>query len=143
MSDSRVFLVRIFPHSDWIRRDTSYLSVFSPNAGKYDQKNSEYGHFLRSVNEHNLSFLLQFFSFTRWINPYQRCIWNPTKHLNFFFENSWLHFCQKASAKMFDMVLNIQQFSCEFCKILKNAFSYRTPPMAASSVWVNGTRIFL
>ena len=29
------FLVRIFPHSDWIRRNTSYLSVFSPNAGKY------------------------------------------------------------------------------------------------------------
>ena len=29
------FLVRIFPHSDSIHRDTSYLSVFSPNAGKY------------------------------------------------------------------------------------------------------------
>ena len=25
---------RIFPHSDWRRRDTEYLSVFSPNAGK-------------------------------------------------------------------------------------------------------------
>ena len=24
----------IFPHLDWIRRDTEYLSVFSPNAGK-------------------------------------------------------------------------------------------------------------
>ena len=24
----------IFPHSDWIRRDTECLSVFSPNAGK-------------------------------------------------------------------------------------------------------------
>ena len=30
-----VVLVRIFPHSDWIRRDMEYLSVFSPNAGKY------------------------------------------------------------------------------------------------------------
>ena len=30
-----VFLVRIFLYSDWIRRDTPYLSVFSPNAGKY------------------------------------------------------------------------------------------------------------
>ena len=47
----------IFPHSDWIRRDTDYgvseyLSLFSPNAGKCgknaDQNNSEYGHFLRS-----------------------------------------------------------------------------------------------
>ena len=24
----------IFPHSDWIRRDTEYLSVFNPNGGK-------------------------------------------------------------------------------------------------------------
>ena len=30
-----VILARIFPHSDWMRRDTSYISVFSPNAGKY------------------------------------------------------------------------------------------------------------
>ena len=30
-----VFLVHIFSHSDWIRRDTGYLSVLSPNAGKY------------------------------------------------------------------------------------------------------------
>ena len=31
----RDILVRIFPHSDWIRRDTEYLSVFSPNVGKH------------------------------------------------------------------------------------------------------------
>ena len=30
-----VFMVRIFPHLDRIRRDTLYLSVFSPNVGKY------------------------------------------------------------------------------------------------------------
>ena len=42
----RVNLVCIFPHSDRIRRDTPYLSVFSPNV---DQNNSEYGHFLQSV----------------------------------------------------------------------------------------------
>ena len=29
------FLLRIFPHSDGIRRDMEYLSVFSPNAEKY------------------------------------------------------------------------------------------------------------
>ena len=28
-------LVLIFPNLDWVRRDTEYLSVFSPNAGKY------------------------------------------------------------------------------------------------------------
>ena len=39
-----VFLVRIFPHSDWIRRDTEYLSVFlslfSANAAKYGPENA-------------------------------------------------------------------------------------------------------
>ena len=30
-----VFLVCIFPHSDWIQRNTEYRSVFSPNADKY------------------------------------------------------------------------------------------------------------
>ena len=44
-----VIMVRIFPHSDWIRRDTDYLSVFSPNMGICGQNNSEYGHFLRSA----------------------------------------------------------------------------------------------
>ena len=27
-----------------------------------------------------------------------------------------------------------QVFSCEFCEISKNTFSYRTPPMAASEI---------
>ena len=30
-----VFLVRIFPHSDRMRRDTPSLCVFSPDSGKY------------------------------------------------------------------------------------------------------------
>ena len=28
----------------------------------------------------------------------------------------------------------VQLFPCEFCKISKNTFSYRTPPVAASGV---------
>ena len=43
------FSGRIFTHSHWIQRDTQYLSIFNPSAGKYDQKNSEYEHFLSSV----------------------------------------------------------------------------------------------
>ena len=35
MSVFGVFVVRIFPHLHGIRRDTEYLPVFSPNAGKY------------------------------------------------------------------------------------------------------------
>ena len=38
------FLVRIFPHSE-------YLSVFSPNAGKYGpEKFGHFGHFSRMCN---------------------------------------------------------------------------------------------
>ena len=40
--NTEFFLVRIFPHLDWIRRDTSYLSVFSPNAGKYGPEKTTY-----------------------------------------------------------------------------------------------------
>ena len=51
-SYSGLHFSRIFLHSNWIRRDTPYLSVFSPNAGKSrknaDQNNSEYGLFLCS-----------------------------------------------------------------------------------------------
>ena len=34
MSVFGVTLVHIFRHLDWVQRDTGYLSVFSPNAGK-------------------------------------------------------------------------------------------------------------
>ena len=48
--NAEFFLVRIFPHSywiriphfDWIRRDTKYLSVFSPNAEKYGPEKTPY-----------------------------------------------------------------------------------------------------
>ena len=36
------FLIRIFRHSGWIWRDTKYLSVFSPNVGKYGPEKSLY-----------------------------------------------------------------------------------------------------
>ena len=35
-------MVRIFRHSDWIQRDTEYLSVFSSNAGKYGPEKTPY-----------------------------------------------------------------------------------------------------
>ena len=50
MSIFGIFLVCVFPHSDWIWRDTPCISVFSPNAGKHGPENSEYRHFLCSVS---------------------------------------------------------------------------------------------
>ena len=43
-----VFLVYIFLYSDWIRRDTSHFSVFSPNAGKYGPEKLRNGDVLPS-----------------------------------------------------------------------------------------------
>ena len=45
--NTKFFVVRIFPHLDCphldcTRRDTPYLSVFSPNAGKYGPEKSPY-----------------------------------------------------------------------------------------------------
>ena len=40
--NTEFFLIGIFPHSDLIRRDTPYLSVFSPNAGKYGPEKAPY-----------------------------------------------------------------------------------------------------
>ena len=44
----KVFLVRIFPHSDWIRRDTPSPYSFRMQENT-DQKKSEYGHFSQCV----------------------------------------------------------------------------------------------
>ena len=42
-----VFLVSIFQHLEWIRRDTLYFSMFIRMRENADQKNCEYGHFSR------------------------------------------------------------------------------------------------
>ena len=43
------FLVRIFPYLDWMRKDTEYLSVFSPNAVKYGPEKTPYLDTFRTV----------------------------------------------------------------------------------------------
>ena len=43
-----VLLVPIFPHLNWIRRNTPYLSDLSKTRENTDQKNSEYRHLYRS-----------------------------------------------------------------------------------------------
>ena len=40
--NTQFLLVHIFPHSGSIQRDTLYLSVFSPNAGKYGPEKTPY-----------------------------------------------------------------------------------------------------
>ena len=40
--NTEFFLVRILPQSDWILRDTEYLSAFNPNAENYWQEKTPY-----------------------------------------------------------------------------------------------------
>ena len=40
--NTELLLVLIFLYSDWIRRDTPYLSLFSPNTGKYGPEITPY-----------------------------------------------------------------------------------------------------
>ena len=57
MSIFGVFVVRIFQNSGWIRRDTEYLSVFSPNTGKYKSVKTLYLDTLHAVlRKNNQSF---------------------------------------------------------------------------------------
>ena len=59
-ANKEFYLVRIFQHSNWIRIDTKYLSVFSPNAGKYRLEKTPYLDTFRAVID-------KFYS-TKWEN---------------------------------------------------------------------------
>ena len=47
--NTELFLIRIFPHLDSIQRDAKYLSVFSPNAGKYGPDINSYANTFYAV----------------------------------------------------------------------------------------------
>ena len=66
--NTKFFLVRIFLHSDWIRIDTPYLFVFSPNVGKYGPEKSSYLDTFHAVigERKGFPFTLKF-----WIDFYQ------------------------------------------------------------------------
>ena len=101
-SYSGLHFFRIFQHSDWIQRDTKYLSVFSPNAGKCgknaDQNNSEYGHFLVSevlIFKCNTNIPSKCFpQFNQGFDsPFGMILFNPTlksKCFSFFYFLKWI-----------------------------------------------------
>ena len=73
--NTELFLVRIFPHLDWIQRDTWYLSVASSNAGNYGPEITPY------LDTFHTVFIKQVFS----IYKQQRwhfCYKNPWKSRN-------------------------------------------------------------
>ena len=111
-----VIQVHIFHHSDWIRRDTQYLSVFSPNAGKYEPEYECHPNIRssRSVVFCKIGVLRNHAKFIG-------------KHLG----QSLFLIKLQAEACNF---INEETGTGVFLWILrsKNNFSYRTPPVAAS-----------
>ena len=105
--------VRIWSFSDLylpafaLHTERYYLSVSSPNAGKYGQENSQYGHFPRSDNgcRTELSEAVV-----------RRCFINKVFKACFNFK-------KKETLT--------QVFFCEFCEIFKNNLFYRTSLVAA------------
>ena len=58
---TEVFLFRFFLHLDRIQRDAKYLSVFSPNAGKYGPEKTPYlntFHVVNIIAKENLNSML-------------------------------------------------------------------------------------
>ena len=106
------FLVRIFQHAEWIRTDTPYLSVFSPNAGKYRPENSKYGYLSRSVD-------VRYFSLKKYIVD----IWQGPK-----IQKQIQVLCQ---GLIFNKVARLRLwhrfFPVSFVKFLRITFFYRTP----------------
>ena len=56
---------RIFPHSDWIRRD--FLRIQSECGKNPDQNNAEYGHVLRSFNYPKFIYIKNYSAFAKFI----------------------------------------------------------------------------
>ena len=65
-----VSLVGIFPHLDWIRRDTPYLSVFSRNARKYRPESKLW-------RKNTMNEILNISIKNIWVRPEKRVICRP------------------------------------------------------------------
>ena len=57
--NTEFFLVHVYPHLECIRRDTSYLSVFTPNAGKYGPEKTPYLDSFHTVYQEQISNVLE------------------------------------------------------------------------------------
>ena len=80
-----VFLVRFFPHSDWIVEISPYLSVFSTNEGKYGPEKLR----MRTLFSYWYSWML--------VWCLHHCAWL----VNFSWSESYSEPCQRSKMKRF------------------------------------------
>ena len=109
--NTEFFLARSFLHSDWIRRDTSYLSVFSPNAGKYGAEKTPY---LDTFHAMHMS--LNINHFTQIIYKYHKNLWNICMIKNRFPLN-WLWVYYTLPFRQYDLKRQVSTLHLSFCFI--------------------------
>ena len=145
MSVVEVFLVRSFLHLDWIQINTEYLSVFSPNAGKYGTENTKCGHFSRSgLYLKSLIYIMMLIKFNLIIKPglfkVLVCQWGEGGHfcpwrisldenmLERWIFVQWLCTNGKAFEKIYQLVPSFAKFYWRqqfFYKIWKSIYRFQ------------------
>ena len=101
-----VILVRIFLQSDWIRKDTEYFSVFSPNAGKYGPECLRIQTFFTQCHCEEQSNAPIHKYFTEWLfRTILKICWKNLREIIQTFVHT-----------------SLQVFSCHICNIVQKSF---------------------
>ena len=129
--NTEFFLVRIFPHSDWIRRDKKYLSIFSPNAGKYRPEKTPYLDTFHAVGVFPSNYpwwtdrSLEYLSFDHLLKcyftaekPYQKWV---------LLELKMIFLLRSKIRSSFSEVFLYSNFLLQICRIFSEHFFIRTP----------------
>ena len=122
-----VFLVCIFPHPAWLRKDTEYLSVFSLTAGKYGTEKL----WIQILFRH------WYIKITYGI---QRSMQNPFKHLRWSILRKHLAFSFQL------LIIFVKSISYIFSTLdfnWKSLWTYFLPLAESCLIWEVMTRAFV
>ena len=128
MSVFGVILVRIFPHSNWIRIDTiqsecgKIRTRITPNTDTFHEVDAN------DINPNTNALSMSHFTITRSNRQEMFCKKGVLRNFTKF---TGIHLCQ---GLFFNKVAGLWHrcFPMNFCEISKNTFIYRAPPVAAS-----------
>ena len=99
MSKYGFFPVCIFSRSNWIRKDSPYLSVFSPNAGKYRPEKTPYLDTFHAV-------------MFKWIGPQQRTTIRYCKYnAKLLFRCEYFYLCKTRRVTSYILLWKFTLFS--------------------------------
>ena len=112
--NTELFLVRIYTYLDWIRRYTEYLSVFSPNVGKYGPEKTPYLDTFQTVRN-----FLEHAFFSSWY-PSQKFLF-MIQEIDFHFRfKKFLHHSKKGFQSWFKENILTCDFKNRFSPVIQN-----------------------